>query len=156
MDGLRRRVTGGVAGLCALAATLGLVGSTGAPAATSPAAVAQAAMRSDPMAGPVSPQLPCAALAQPEPGQGVPDFGSIPGAPTRVSSATVVPATASTPEFCDVKGYVATQVQFELKLPTKTWQGRYLQNGGGRLCGAVRPPTLPSRDLPTARGFSGS
>ena len=147
-------MTGGVAGLCALAATLGLVGSTGAPAATRPAAVAQAAVRSDPMAGPVAPQLPCAALAQPEPGQGVPDFGSIPGAPTRVSSATVVPATASTPEFCDVKGYVAAQVQFELKLPTKTWQGRYLQNGCGGFCGAISPTTFPSCDLQPGGDFA--
>src|SRR5438445_12230263 len=111
MDGLRRRMTGGIAGLCALAATLGLVGSTGAPAATRPASVAQAAVRSDPMAGPVAPQLPCAALAQPEPGQGVPDFGTIPGAPTRVSSATVAPATGSSPERCGVNGCAAARAR---------------------------------------------
>jgi hypothetical protein len=154
MDGLRRRATGGLAGLCALAATLGLVGSTGAPGATRPAALAQADVRTDPTAGSVTPQLPCAALAQPEPGHGVPDFGSIPGAPTRVGSAAVVSGTANTPEFCDVKGYVAAQVQFELKLPTRTWQGRYLQNGCGGFCGAISPTTFPSCDLQPGGDFA--
>jgi hypothetical protein len=55
-------------------------------------------------AGPVAPRLACARLGQPEPGGGVPDFGAILGAPIRVTSAAVLPATATTPEFCDVKG----------------------------------------------------
>jgi hypothetical protein len=144
MDRLRRRITGGLAGLCALAATLGFAGGTAASPVTGLMPVAQAALRADMPAGPVLPQLPCAALAAPEPGHGVPDFGATPGAPTRVSSASVVAATATTPEFCDVKGYVSAQVQFELKLPTKTWMGRYLQNGCGGFCGAIGATGFPS------------
>jgi len=155
MHRLRRRITGGLAGMCALAATLGLAGGgAGAPAATALAPVAQAAVRADALAGPVAPQLTCAALAQPEPGRGVPDFGAIPGAPTRVSSAAVVAATATTPEFCDVKGYVSAQVQFELKLPTKTWQGRYLQNGCGGFCGAIGQTGFPSCDVQPGGDFA--
>ena len=47
----------------------------------------------------------------------VPDFQDIPGAPTRINSATIVPATATQPEYCDVRGYVQSQVKFQLKLP---------------------------------------
>src|SRR5215471_20725315 len=137
MERVRRRLTGGLAGVCALVATLGLAGGTGASTVSGLAPVAQAAVRGDAAAGPVTPQLPCALLALPEPGHGVPDFGAIPGAPTRVGSASVVAATATTPEFCDVKGYVSAQVHFELKLPTRTWMGRYLQNGCGGFCGAI-------------------
>jgi len=34
-------------------------------------------------------------------------------------STQVVPATAQTPEYCDVKGYVTPQIQFEVQLPTQ-------------------------------------
>jgi hypothetical protein len=154
MNGLRRRMAGGVAGLCALAATLALAGGTAAPTVTGLTPVAQAAVRSDAAAGPVTPQLPCALLALPEPGHGVPDFGAIPGAPTRVSSASVVAATGTTREFCDVKGYVSAQVHFELKLPTKTWQGRYLQNGCGGFCGSVGATGFPSCDVQPGGDFA--
>lgn len=74
----------------------------------------------------------------------VPDFTKVHGAPTRIESATVVPATDTAPEYCDVKGYVQSQVKFELKLPTTTWQGRYLQVGCGGFCGQVSATTFPS------------
>ncbi|HYW26776.1 MAG TPA: hypothetical protein VE953_21580 [Terriglobales bacterium] len=119
MGSYPKRVVRGLGAACALVATLGLGAGTG-PAVTSLTPVARAAVRSLDTEATVAPQLPCAALARPEPGGGVPDFGRIAGAPTRVSSAAVVPATATAPEFCDVRGYVAPQVQFELKLPTKT------------------------------------
>jgi hypothetical protein len=65
----------------------------------------------------IAPVISCAQLAQH-------DFGSVPDAPTRIVSATVVTATSITPEYCDVKGYISPQTQFELKLPTTTYQGR--------------------------------
>jgi len=43
-------------------------------------------------------------------------------------SAQVVPATAI-PEYCEVKGYVTPQIQFEVRLPTQNWNRRYLQVG---------------------------
>jgi hypothetical protein len=105
---------------------------------------------------PVAPKLDCAALtpigtaARP----GVPDFTAIPGAPTRVTSATLVAAGGPDPEVCDVKGFVAPQVHFELKLPTKTWQGRYLQSGCGGFCGAVGSPSFPTCDLQPGGDFA--
>jgi hypothetical protein len=105
---------------------------------------------------PVAPRLDCAALTPigTAPRPGVADFTRIPGAPTRVTSATLVAATAATPEFCDVRGYVAPQVQFDLKLPTKTWQGRYLQSGCGGFCGAVGSPSFPTCDLQPGGDFA--
>jgi len=150
MGNRQRRIVRGLATLGALVATL--AAGAGAPSVVGVAVRAPALAAA--LTGPVAPRLACAALAQPEPVDGVPDFGGIPGAPTRVTSASVVAATASAPEFCDVKGYVAPQIQFELKLPTKTWQGRYLQNGCGGFCGAIGQTRFPSCDLQPGGDFA--
>lgn len=95
----------------------------------------------------IAPVLPCAALVQH-------DFGSIPAAPTSLTSATVVATTSTTPEYCDVKGYISPQTQLELKLPTRTYQGRYLQVGCGAFCGIVSPTTFPSCDAQLGGDFA--
>jgi hypothetical protein len=64
----------------------------------------------------VAPAIECAALA----GKG---FSHVSEGPARIQSAAVEPATAQRAEFCLVKGYVAPTIQFELRLPTKTWTG---------------------------------
>ncbi len=66
----------------------------------------------------------------------VKDF-DIPGAATHVTAATVVAASAGEPEHCDVRGYVDPAVQFQLRLPTATFTGRYLQYGCGGFCGMI-------------------
>jgi feruloyl esterase len=63
----------------------------------------------------------------------------IAGAKTHVQTATVVPAGAE-PEHCDVRGYVEPAVRFQLKLPTTSYQGRYLQFGCGGFCGFLNSP----------------
>jgi hypothetical protein len=88
------------------------------------AAIAQVPMQS-------MPSNPCSALTQR-------DFSAIPDAPTALFSAQVVPAAAQTPEYCDVKGYVTPQIQFEVRLPTRNWNRRYLQVGCGGYCGSLR------------------
>ncbi|HKD77117.1 MAG TPA: tannase/feruloyl esterase family alpha/beta hydrolase, partial [Ktedonobacterales bacterium] len=95
----------------------------------------------------IPPVIACAALAQH-------DFGSVSDAPTSIQSASVVAATSTTPEFCDVKGYISPQTQFELKLPTKTYQGRYLQDGCGGFCGVVSPTTFPACDAQLGGDFA--
>ncbi len=67
------------------------------------------------------------------------DF-TIPGAPTHVTSATVVAAAAGQPEHCDVRGFIEPAVKFQLRLPTSTYAGRYVQYGCGGFCGAIDPP----------------
>ena len=66
------------------------------------------------------------------------DYTGIPGAPTKLDSATVVPAGPGVPQpYCDVKGYVASAVHFEVKLPISGWTQRFLMLGCGGYCGFV-------------------
>ncbi len=65
------------------------------------------------------------------------DFTGIPGALTAIASTEIVPATATSPEYCKVTGVIAPQIQFELDLPTANWNGHYLQVGCGGYCGNV-------------------
>lgn len=65
------------------------------------------------------------------------DLSRLEGAPTSITAAKLVPAANGTPEYCDISGYVQPQVQFQLRLPTKTWNGRYFQVGCGGFCGGV-------------------
>ena len=96
----------------------------------------------------IAPVISCTQLAQH-------DFGSVPDAPTSILSATVVAATSTTPEYCDVKGYISPQTQFDLELPTTTYQGRYLQVGCGGFCGAFFDPApFPSCDAQLGGDFA--
>lgn len=76
------------------------------------------------------PVLDCAALARTDvlPGGGEP--------PARISFARVVTADTVAP-YCEVRGYVASQVRFELRLPTQNWNQRFLFSGCGGFCGRV-------------------
>ncbi len=47
--------------------------------------------------------------------------------------------------FCDVTGLLAPQTRFELKLPTATWHGQYVQEGCEIFCGHI-----PLSDYPDA------
>jgi hypothetical protein len=102
------------------------------------------------LALPPAPTIPakidCATLVQSgaRPNALVPNFEEIAEAPTRITSASVVAATGTEPEHCLVQGYVMPQIKFRLKLPTTTWQGRYLQVGCGGFCGSVGNPAFPA------------
>jgi hypothetical protein len=98
-----------------------------------------------------APANPCSALTQR-------DFAAIPDAPTALFSAQVVPAKAQTPEYCEVKGYVTPQVQFEVRLPTQNWNRRYLQVGCGGYCGSLRasPEATTALDRNFAVAFDNS
>ncbi|MFD5824745.1 tannase/feruloyl esterase family alpha/beta hydrolase [Lentzea sp. NPDC060358] len=65
----------------------------------------------------------------------------VPDARTRVASAVVV---AGTPEFCDVRGTIEPGIGFQLKLPTRSYAGRYVQYGCGGFCGIIDDPGFPS------------
>ena len=82
-------------------------------------------------------QLTCSQLAT------LPSLVTIPGNPTSIDTATDVAASGTNPQYCDIKGMIAPQTHFEMKLPDKTWQGRYLQNGCGGYCGAVSAQNFP-------------
>jgi Tannase and feruloyl esterase len=93
-------------------------------------------------------QIPCASVAT------LPELGTIPGYPTEITSATDVAASGGNPEYCNVQGLIAPQIQFDLELPVSTWQGRYLQNGCGGYCGSVTAQSFPSCDATLGGDFA--
>ena len=66
------------------------------------------------------------------------DFAGIPDASTHVSAAELVGANTILPEFCKVEGYISPHIRFELRLPTKGWNGRFFMQGCGGFCGFIR------------------
>jgi feruloyl esterase len=79
----------------------------------------------------------CAALA----GVGVPS--------ATITPATVVGAAGGLPEYCRVQGYVDTEINFELRLPTTTWNGKFYHAGGGGFVG-----TIPTSGTALVRGYA--
>ena len=77
----------------------------------------------------VKPVMGCEALAQKD----VAPAGEAPG---RIVSARTV-ATGTVGPYCEIKGYVAPQVRFELRLPTQNWTQRLMFSGCGGFCGRV-------------------
>jgi feruloyl esterase len=69
------------------------------------------------------------------------DFSRLPDAPTTITGARRVEATADLPAHCSVDGFVAPQVQFNLRLPARGWNRKFLMQGCGGLCGSVNPAT---------------
>ncbi len=65
-------------------------------------------------------------------------FTDLVDAPTHISAAEIVPASEDLPAHCRVRGFVEPNVQFELRLPALTWNGKLLMQGCGGLCGEVR------------------
>jgi len=84
----------------------------------------------------------------------VSDF-DIPGAATHVTTA--MPGgggSTGEPEHCDVHGYVEPAVGFQLRLPTSTYAGRYLQYGCMGLCGVIPPTPFPACGGPRGGDFA--
>ena len=97
------------------------------------------------------------------------DFGVIPGAPTRVTSARVVDVPPADPkmspasgpavlaaspvkQYCQVLGYVAPQNKFELRLPLpEQWNGKFHLTPCAGFCGAVNGNACA---LTLARGYA--
>lgn len=77
----------------------------------------------------VRPAMACADLAQR-------DIVPEGDAPARIITARVVSEGVVAP-YCEVKGYVAPQVRFELRLPTENWMQRLMYSGCGGFCGRV-------------------
>lgn len=69
-------------------------------------------------------------------------FANIPDAPTTILSAKLVPKggngsqmESDFPEICDVEGQIAPNIGFVLRMPTATWNGKFLMGGCGGPCG---------------------
>jgi feruloyl esterase len=79
-----------------------------------------------------------------------------------IASATDVPAAAADPEYCDVKGSVATSgedagpgsANFEIKLPAN-WNQKFVFNGVGGLAGSLTSSANPAdQALFLAKGYA--
>ncbi|MBK9252493.1 MAG: tannase/feruloyl esterase family alpha/beta hydrolase [Proteobacteria bacterium] len=77
----------------------------------------------------VRPVMGCEALAQK-------DIAPAGEAPGRIVSARTV-TTGTVGPYCEIKGYVAPQVRFELRLPTQNWTQRLMFSGCGGFFGRV-------------------
>ena len=89
---------------------------------------------------PVKPVMACADLLKR-------DFTYLKEAPTKLNSASVVSDGTPTP-YCLVSGYVAPNVEFQVRLPTESWTQRLVMNGCGGYCGNLI--SLPVSGSPSA------
>jgi hypothetical protein len=62
---------------------------------------------------------------------------AIPDAPTRILKAVVDVAADGLPEACRVTGLIAPHTGFQLRMPTTTWNGKFLMVGCGGYCGSI-------------------
>lgn len=134
-------------GVIACAASIGLAVGAGSPASAGAPASDPTRMLALPARSDIAPVMACGALAQE-------DFTAIPGAPTTIGSAATEAASAGRAEFCLVKGIIAPQIQFELRLPAHGYTGRYLQAGCGGNCGFIGTHLSPPCE--DRRAFDGT
>ncbi|MDX2223798.1 MAG: DUF6351 family protein [Rhodospirillaceae bacterium] len=78
-------------------------------------------------------------------------FMRIPDAPTSVLGAEIVPAERDLPEVCFVRGVIAPDINFELRLPTNAWNGKLMYHGCGGACGVIY---RPQAEEPLVRGYA--
>ncbi|MFI6406121.1 tannase/feruloyl esterase family alpha/beta hydrolase [Streptomyces sp. NPDC050548] len=89
----------------------------------------------------IAPAMSCSGVAQ------LDLAAAVPGVPFEIGSATELAASANTLgnwAACDVKGVIAPQLHFEIKLPETGWQADYLQLGCGGLCGSTNVTSAPA------------
>lgn len=63
------------------------------------------------------------------------DFTGTLDAPTQLTESKLLEASDGQPAMCLVRGYVATHVGIELRLPITNWNGKFLEVGCGGHCG---------------------
>ena len=79
------------------------------------------------------------------------DFTSIPDAATAITGTAIIPAAADLPEYCQVQGTIAPSINFELRLPTQTWNEKFLMQGCGGQCGIIN---MAAADDALARNYA--
>jgi len=126
-----------LSGLVMMLAAVALIGASGPASAGSRTTLPTAQHQAERLILPVT---SCSSLAHL-------DLDKVPGAPGTVTSAAVVTEVVidKPVSFCDVSGVFAPNTHFELKLPTTTWHGQYVQEGCDIYCGHV-----PVSDYPDA------
>ena len=132
--------------MATLAAALALVTGAGitlanATTGSSRTSATAASPASTGAAAGIAPAMPCASVT------GLDLASAVPGTPFEFTSATETSADDNTLgdwAACVVKGVIAPQIHFELRLPRTGWQANYLQLGCGGLCGSVNAGSAPA------------
>jgi len=62
--------------------------------------------------------------------------------PVIITSAVIVAATATEPEYCDVHGSMWPSIGFAVKLPTTAWNNRFQMTGCGGAAGSIPESTI--------------
>jgi feruloyl esterase len=65
------------------------------------------------------------------------DFSQVQDASAQIANATIVEASHGEPAYCRVRGHVWPQVGFELRLPMRDWNGKFVEIGCGGSCGGT-------------------
>lgn len=69
------------------------------------------------------------------------NYTALPDAPTALKAAGLVAAGSGQlndlPAYCRIEGVIAPRVTFELRLPTENWNGKFLMQGCGGMCGIL-------------------
>jgi len=71
--------------------------------------------------------------------------------PVATAPSRLIPESSTHPAHCSVSGFVAPQVGFEVRLPTDSWNGRFLQQGCRGMCGFI--PSDTTNDA-LSRGYA--
>lgn len=79
------------------------------------------------------------------------DFSGVQDAPTQVTSTRLIEEKGKVPTYCRVQGYIAPEVGFELRLPAKNWNGKFMEVGCGGWCGFIAAEAC---DAPLGRGYA--
>jgi len=82
---------------------------------------------------------------------GTTDFSAVQDAPTQILGAQLVQAGEGLPSYCQVRGYVTPNVNFELRLPAAHWNGKFMEAGCGGFCGSI---VSDSCDHPLRQGYA--
>jgi feruloyl esterase len=78
-------------------------------------------------------------------------FARIPDAPTAIFKAEIDPPDGIIPEVCKIDGVIAPNIGIEMRLPTKAWNGKFMEYGCGGACGLIYNPQLRE---PLSRGYA--
>jgi len=83
------------------------------------------------------------------------DFSAVDDAPTEVTASEFVQAAGGLPSFCRVRGYVAPNTGFELRLPTTAWNGKFFYAGCTGHCGIAGGSSWTKEcDYPLIKGYA--
>lgn len=75
--------------------------------------------------------------AHAQPGGDCGALGNLKIEDTNLLSAAIVPAGGGLSEYCRVLGYVRPAINFEVRMPTREWNGKLYMAGCGGFCGKL-------------------